>query len=159
MKTLMLRTGAVETDQGFTILECLIVICVAGIMSASLVLWMDNAFGRSELKSIAAQLEAEFLRVANRAKQTGRDQVVYIRRSATSTDFVFGQKVVRIAHPVTAEWVAAAEVGSSSELGAMVFFGAGGSSGGALELADSNLRTSIAIDWLTGRIKVAVSKP
>ena len=155
MKILILQTGATKTDRGFTILEFLVVICIAGIMSTSIALWMGNAFGRSELTKIAAQLEVEFSGMARQAKQTGRDRIVYIRRTPSSTDFMFGERAIRIVDPVTAGWVAAAEVGSSDELGAIVFFGAGGASGGTLELAEGKLKTSISIDWLTARIRVA----
>ena len=155
MKTSTWQTGVCRTDSGFTILEVLVVMCVAGIMSASLAIWMDNALGRSELTKIATQLEQEFNRTAARARQTGRDQVVRIRSSATSTDFLFRDKVVRIADPVKAGWVAAAEVGSSDQLATIVFFGTGGSSGGTLDLTDGTLKEKINVDWLTARVRIA----
>ena len=159
MKTSTSRTGASRTDSGFTILEFLIVICIAGIMSASLAIWMDNTFGRSELVKTMAQLESELGRAASLARQTGRDQLVRIKPTDISTDFEFKDKVVRIADPVKAGWVAAAEVGSSEELATIVFFGAGGSSGGTLELTDGPQKASISVDWLTARVRIMEQNP
>jgi len=134
-------------------LEFLIVICIAGLVSAAFAFSMSSMFSRSQFEAIAAELEGEFSRAADVARQSGRDQVVYVRPSEHSTTFAFGRKTIRVTAPMSAGWIAAAEAGTSSELGVIVFFGAGGSSGGTLELADERWRATIEIDWLSGRVK------
>lgn len=159
MRTSMSRTGASETDQGFTILEFLVVICIAGLVSAAFAFSMSNMFSRSQFEAVAAELEGEFARAADVARQSGRDQVVYVRTSEHSTTFAFGRKTIRVTEPISAGWVAAAEAGTSSELGVIVFFGTGGSSGGTLELADERWKATIEIDWLSGRVKATEGQP
>lgn len=153
VKTSISRTGANETDQGFTILEFLIVICIAGLVSAAFAFSMTSMFSRSQFEAIAAELEGEFSRAADVARQSGRDQIVYVRPFEHFTTFAFGRTTIRVSEPISAGWVAAAAAGTSSELGVIVFFGAGGSSGGTLELADERWRATIEIDWLSGRVR------
>ena len=155
----MLQTGPSRTDQGFTLLEFLLVISILSIVSASFALSLDSAFSRSELQDIAAQLEGRLSHAARLARQSGRDQRVYINRSEGLAEFVIEGQALRISEPVLAEWVAAAEVGSSTQLGVIVFFGAGGSSGGTLTLSEGIERTDIAIDWLTARIRTSEAGP
>ncbi len=155
MKTSISRTGWIGTNRGFTILEFLIVICIAGIVSTSLALWMGEAFNRQVVSTKASQIEAELWRTADLARRTGHDQVVYFRQSPSSSDLMFGQKVIKVIQPVTAEWTAAAEAGSSAEFGTIIFFSTGGSSGGTLTLSQGRSRTEVTIDWLTARITEA----
>jgi len=112
VRTSILRTGANETDHGFTILEFLVVICIAGLVSGAFAFSMNNLFGRSQFETIAAELQGEFSRVASAAPANGRDQAVYMRPSEHSTEFTFGRKSVRVTEPISAGWVAAAEAGN-----------------------------------------------
>jgi general secretion pathway protein H len=159
VRTLILRIGAIENDRGFTILELLVIICIAGFASGAFVFSMSGLYRRSQFETITSELEREFSHVAEAARRTGRDQVVYMRSSERATEFTFGRKSVRVTEPVSIEWVAAVEAGTSNDLGVIVFLGAGGSSGGVLRMASGNSKASIAIDWLSGRVRAAEQHP
>jgi general secretion pathway protein H len=159
VRTLILRIGTIENDRGFTVLELLVIICIAGLASGAFVFSMSSLFSRSRFETITSELEREFSHVADAARRTGRDQVVYMRSSERTTEFTFGRKSVRVAEPISIEWIAAAEAGTSTDLGVIVFLGVGGSSGGVLRIASGKSKASITIDWLSGRIRAADRHP
>jgi prepilin-type N-terminal cleavage/methylation domain-containing protein len=156
-KTAMSRIGAIGTDRGFTLLELLIVICIAGLISATFALSVGGTLGRSRHQALVLEVQVELSRVAEAARQTGLDQAVYIRALPAGTDLICGARTFRIAAPTSVEWIAAAELAGSGGAGGILFFGAGGASGGMLRISDAGATETITVDWLTGRVKLAGS--
>lgn len=159
MRTWILQIGPIGNDRGFTIVELLVVICIAGVASGAFIFSVNGLFSRSKFEAVTAELERELSQVAGAAQRTGRDQVVYMQSSGRATEFRFGRRSVWVAEPTSIEWVAAAEAGASNDFGAIIFLGVGGSSGGLLRLADGNSKASIVIDWLSGRVRVVEQRP
>lgn len=146
--------GPDATDQGFTLLELLVVLCLAGIVSGALAFAIGGALDRSSLQITSTSLASQLGKVSNLAQLTGRDQtVVLLRRSGLSEVFLNG-KVVRVSKPISVELISALEARASEGDGAIVFFGAGGSSGGTLKLSDGKDEASLSIDWLSGRVRL-----
>ena len=145
--------GAAATDQGFTLLELLIVLCLTGLVSGALAFAIGGALDRASFERTAADLENEFGRMASLARQTGLDQTVLLQRRGEASELVFGPKVVGIAEPFSVELTSALEARLVGKSYAVVFFGAGGSSGGTVKLTDGKGEGSISIDWLSGRVR------
>src|SRR5262249_4518049 len=136
-----------------TLLELLVVMTLLAIAAVAAAVWVPGIGDRFAVARSAAQLERELSRLAADAIRTGYDQTASLTNSRTRQTLAFGEKVEDLDPTVTMTWVAAAEAGSDSRRGMIVFFGTGGASGGQLELSRGAHHAVVVVDWLTGKVR------
>lgn len=131
-------------ETGFTLLELLIVMTLLALFSVAGSVWAPRYFGRASLDRAASNLERDLSKIAERARESGKDQSVQIT----------GEMRARYAgyDNVSWRWIAAKDAGTTEDAWAVTFFGTGGASGGAIELSSEYGRTVLSVDWLTGHV-------
>lgn len=120
-----------KTERGFTLLEMLITIAVMGLMMLLIAYYAQPHSHR---------LEAE------RAVQ----RVAALMRQDRGLAIATGQPV-RFTLPPLPGWLS---ITAQIPKNGLVFEPDGSSSGGAILLASSGMRSLVSADWLTGRISV-----
>jgi prepilin-type N-terminal cleavage/methylation domain-containing protein len=149
----------IADEQGFTLLELLVVIVLIALISATGTIWIPGIRDRLIIARAENQVEQELTRVAYNARRTGQDLKVQLE---TEGDFVALRtfdRAVRLDGGIRVDWVAAVEAGAGADGASIVYFGTGGASGGRLDLSRGAARASIVVDWLTGASRRLAEAP
>src|SRR6185437_920341 len=139
------RPRAVRRQRGFTLLEMIVVVAILGMMAMLIVSRGPMRSARLDLDGTAGQM-AQSLRLA-------RSQAIAHNRIVTWTvkpGEGFGP-ADRPPQPIPAGLA----VAQSETIG---FAGDGSSSGGQVILRGRGRQVAIAVDWLTGRVRLAESQ-
>jgi general secretion pathway protein H len=128
-----------RAEAGFTLIEMIVVLAVVGLIGGLVLMrqpWTSAAFEREATQRALA----EALRLArSRAIAQGRNVSVVTGTAGFSID---GSPVRTLpAHQAL----------SASRI---IFMPDGGSSGGTIVLAAGQTRSAVAVNWLTGRVRV-----
>lgn len=145
------RTEHSGGEAGFTLVEMLAVLAILAL-AATLVVGRVSERRTSDAVAVSIARSLALLReTRDAAIRSGRDQVAYV-------DTVDGRIIgpapraeVRFAPPSEVRLRAQSLERYPSGLTGVRFFGAGGSTGGAIAVEFEGRSRSIRIDWLTGR--------
>lgn len=148
-----------KADSGFTLLELLISIAILSLGSALGALWLPNMLDRMSLTRDVGAIDRLLASALLDARKTGRDQIVSIQSDGDGTIIKGPSSSITLQRGTTAQWTAAAEIGSDVKHGSILFFGTGGSTGGRISLVRDHARQSVAIDWLSGTTLADEAKP
>jgi len=145
--------------KGFTLLELLVVLSIAAMLTALVRPMYAAAVPGARLKSDTLNLAVSLRESRNRAVSSGSN--VGVLFDAVEVSYRVGDSKPR--NFSTGTKLAAAGFGAESasdrvgrlDQYELVFFADGSSSGASLELQNHAKAYRIDVDWLTGRIKVA----
>ncbi len=131
-------------DQGFTLIEVLVVLVVAGL-AIGLVL------GRGPMRSAGLETRAMANGIAGtlraaRSRAIAGDQPITVAIDPA-------RHLMRVG--AAAPRSLAGGVALAAPLAGITFAPDGSSSGGHIDLANGPFRMQVAVDWLTGRVSVA----
>jgi general secretion pathway protein H len=147
----MLKTSAIERAAGFTLLELVVALAIAALVTASMPVAWAQAFPRQTLRA-DAQAAAAALRIErDRAFASGRQVVVRVSGEAVQRVAPTDGAVWQPSRGGAMHWVPAT---GASEL--LVFYPDGSASAGALTLTRGARVTTVRVLETTGRIEVAV---
>jgi general secretion pathway protein H len=143
----------VSGQRGFTLLEILVVMALAGMMYA-LVPPMFSSGGGTEIRAAARQVAAG-LRKARGQAITGRQESTLtvdverrrFRVSGDAREYRLPERVELAVFTARAEAV-------DDKVAAIRFYPDGGSTGGAITIASGGIRYRVDIDWLTGDVAI-----
>jgi general secretion pathway protein H len=151
MKHRRSRTG----DRGFTLLELLVVLTVAGLLVTIAGPRLNDSVARARLQASGGRLAAILRRVRADAIRTAEPADVSIAADhqhyrAQGRDFALasGQNLI----------LADSGEADADGVAHLRFFPDGSSSGGNLTITGGNRRTSVAVDWLSGRVTIGESR-
>lgn len=148
----LVRSGS---DDGFTLLEVLVVMALLSLAAVMGALWLPDVGDRIVLARTASQLEQSLARLSADALQTGLDRSAVIARDGATQTFQIGGAIDRLDASISLSWIASVEAGSDRDQGKIIFFGTGGATGGKLELTRGNARAAVDIDWLTANVRTS----
>ena len=151
----MSPTGSGGHERGFTLLELLIVIALAGVFGVFAVDAYSRAQDGWQLRTVAEAIAKDLKRARNLSLRNARaaDFVFDVQNRRYGVDGMATGGVVP-AH-MDLEFVAAREVSGRQGVGRVRFFPDGTATGGRLVVRNHALQRVIRIDWLTGRVDVA----
>jgi general secretion pathway protein H len=136
---------------GFTLIEMMVVLVVLGL-ALTLIL------ARGPMRSVAAEAGsaagsvAQALRVA-RAQAIAQGRPLRVLLDAAGHR-VLPENLPAVALPAAVSMDVTDASGARMRAGVIGFAPDGSSTGGAVELADGGRRVRVAVDWLTGRVRV-----
>lgn len=136
-----------KEEAGFTLLEMTIVLVILGLALGLLALRGPMRSRGLELRAATEQM-AQTLRAA-RATAIAGDQVVEVALQPGGYRVGGGRF-----HPLPGVALSASTLLGAAQPG-IRFAADGSSSGGIVAVADGGRKARIAIDWLTGRVRIA----
>lgn len=139
-------------DDGFTLLEMLIVIAVAGLVASSAILWFPTLSDRLLTDRLANNIVQFLSRAAAIAQTTGRDQTISLNSDARALLSSAGERLA-LDDGFSVSWRSAREIQQVSADRIFVLFATGGSTGGSLEITHGATRATVEVDWLTGHVR------
>lgn len=144
-----------ERQDGFTLLELLVVLVVIGLMATAIPGFLLRDNDALELES-ATRRVAEGLRSAqNAAIIENRDQVFNL--DVEQRQFLAGSTGAPVQLPpdIALRFITARQEQTGSSAARIRFHPDGSSTGGRITLERRDLRSVIDVDWLTGLISIA----
>lgn len=140
---------------GFTLVELLVVLAVAGLLLAVVPPLISASMPGIELKA-AARRTAGALRLAREvAIAHGRDAAWVVDVESNAYRIDGDHRRGRLPGGLEIELVAAEEEMRSDSVGAIRFFPDGSSTGGRVILKRGDGGYQVGVNWLTGRILIA----
>lgn len=145
---------AATRHSGFTLLELMVVLVIAGIAYA---LILGTPFGRAsagDLKSAARTLASGLRTAQTTAMVTRRDSLLTL--DMESREFVVGAdpRVHSISDKIDLKLYTAQSEVSSERRGSIRFYPDGSSTGGRITLSSGERKYLVDVDWLTGRVSI-----
>ena len=141
--------------RGFTLVELLVVLAIAGLMMAVAPPLISSVMPGVELKA-AARRTAGALRLAREiAIAHGRDAAWVIDIDSNRYRIEGDHRAGSLPAGLDVELVAAEDEMQSDSVGAIRFFPDGSSTGGRVILKRGDGGYQVGVNWLTGRILIA----
>ncbi len=128
-------------DHGFTLLEMIVVLNILGLAAGLIMTRGPMHSSRLDADAAAHELAASLRLARGRAIAQNRDVAVVLGANGYAVD------------GVPARWMPSDEVLSGTTQ--IRFAPDGSSSGGAITVQGPASQVSIAVDWLTGRVRLA----
>lgn len=141
-------------QRGFTILEVVIVLVLAGIMYALLLAVPMRGASGADLKSAARTLASGLRQAQTTAMSTRRDAVLTV--DVDAREFLMPGEELPRKLPTGLDiklYTAQSEV-SSARKGAIRFYPDGSSTGGRITVSAGERKYLVDVDWLTGRVSI-----
>ncbi len=141
-------------QQGFTLLEIIIVLVIAAIMMTVVPPMISSALPGAELKAAARKVAAG-LRYARNKSLTSDEETTLMLDLETKQFNVSGKKKNFQIHKDLDLTLLTAESEMLTEnKGAIRFFPDGGSTGGRISLSTDKRKFVVDVDWLTGKVRI-----
>jgi general secretion pathway protein H len=140
-------------QRGMSLVEILLVmalIAATGLLAAGI---LTGGFDRMELRSSAREVAAQLRFARTRAIATGMPQRFTIDPAARAWQGAEGNGG-ELPASLQVQFTGAREVQPSADVGAIVFFGDGASTGGRVQLRMRDAAWNIDVAWLTGEVSL-----
>ena len=135
---------------GFTLLELLVVLVVMALAYGLVAPSLAALFDGPRLDDAARRLTGALREARGTAVAEGR--TIRFQPLPDGHGWRFGSRIGNVDERVVLSWRGAPAAGGPDGAPAILFFAAGGSGGGRLELATGTRRRLISVHWLTGRV-------
>jgi len=150
---LVFRPGRRPT--GFTLLELLVVLALAGVLIAIVPPLVTSAMPGVELKASARRVAAGLRLAREEAIRSGHDAAFTLDLEHRTFTVDGGYRAVTIPDHLDLKLEAAEAEMQDRRVGAVRFFPDGSSTGGRIILARDDRGYQVGVQWLTGRIRMA----
>lgn len=138
---------------GFTLLELLVVLTIAGLLLAIVAPGLSDAVTSARLRVTARQIEAALRET--RAAALRQAQPARLTVDAAGHGFATGSRNFVLPKGQSLSYAPfAGNLPNRPAAPAVEFLSDGSSTGGALIISNGRNQTRVAVDWLTGRISV-----
>lgn len=139
-----------SAGRGFTLLEILVVIAIAGLMAALTPLAYTRINEGAQYRDSVRSLWTSLRTLREQAQTTG--SITQLVMDTQAKQFNLGSEIYQLAPDLEVR-TTVANLGGSSDIAAIWFLPEGGSTGGSIEIIRPNGDgTRLRVDWLTGDI-------
>lgn len=142
-------------EAGYTLLELLVVITVAGLLTAAFATNIFTGKDSVELRAAAQDLTALLKRARGEALAENRETAVFIDVDQKVYGHEGGGRDYPLPPEADIRFLTAAEEVSRDSRGAIRFFPDGSATGGGLRLNQKGQSYQITVHWLTGQVSLA----
>jgi general secretion pathway protein H len=139
---------------GFSLLELLIVLAMAGLMLALVPPLFGNALASAEARTTARQITAALKQTRSTAVAGQNEAVLILDLRTREFQLEGGEKRRSLPENIAVTLTTAESERIAERAGGIRFFADGSSTGGRIELRTDTQYFVIDVDWLTGRISV-----
>ena len=138
--------------RGFTLLEVIVVLAIAGIIMAVVLGAPLRSATAGDLKASARMLASGLRQAQTTAITTRRDAVMTI--DVEAREFRVGNEARTVSDKVDLKLYTAQSEVSSERLGAIRFYPDGSSTGGRITVSSGERKYLVDVDWITGRVSI-----
>lgn len=141
-------------QQGFTLIEMLVVLTIAALIVGLALPRLTGAAEKATLRTAAHEVAAALRDTRSLAMTRGQTQAFVI--NTANGAFRAGQAAPgQLPRGIQLALVTAGADQESASQGRIRFFADGSSTGGGVLLASGRTRSRVLVDWLTGRVSIA----
>jgi len=141
-------------DSGFTLLEVIVVLALAGILYGLLLAVPMRGASVADLKSAARTLASGLRQAQTTAMVTRRDAVLTLDLDAREYVMPGDKEPRKLADGIDLKLYTAQSEVTSERKGAIRFYPDGSSTGGRITVASGERKFLVDVDWLTGRVSI-----
>ena len=141
-------------QRGFTLLEVIVVLVLAGIMYALLLAVPMRGASGADLKSAARTLASGLRQAQTTAMSTRRDAVLTVDVDAREFLMPGEEQPRKLPEGLDLKLYTAQSEVSSTRKGAIRFYPDGSSTGGRITVSAGERKYLVDVDWLTGRVSI-----
>ena len=142
-----------KQQSGFTLLEIIAVLVIAGIIYAILLSTPFGSASRGDLKAAARSLASGLRQAQTLAISSRRDAQFTL--DLESREFrVADTEVRRVSEKVDLKLFTAQSEVASERVGSIRFYPDGSSTGGRITVSSGERKYLVDVDWITGRVSI-----
>ena len=141
-------------QRGFTLLEVIVVLVLAGIMYALLLAVPMRGASGADLKSAARTLASGLRQAQTTAMSTRRDAVLTVDVEAREFLMPGEEQPRKLPDGLDLKLYTAQSEVSNARKGAIRFYPDGSSTGGRITVSAGERKYLVDVDWLTGRVSI-----
>jgi len=146
------RPAARRAQRGFSLLEVLLVAVLIAAVGTVTVFSLSGGMEGLRLRSVTREMSNELRHARARAIASGQTQRFELDVNAHTWSTGTGKRG-QWPEALDVRFTGARELQPRAEVGAIVFFADGASSGGRIELYQGEARMQIEVNWLTGQVR------
>ena len=139
-------------EDGFTLLELLIVLAIIGIVYASLPGSVFSSSASLEVRATARDVADSLRRARGQAIAGNKEVVFFLDVGLRRYGIVDEQKTTEFGENIAVRFTTAREELRSRDEGAIRFFPDGSATGGVVTIDGAQQRLQIKVRWLTGQV-------
>ena len=143
-----------DGQAGFTLLEVIVVLVLAGIIYALLLAVPMRGASVADLKSAARTLASGLRQAQSTALSTRRDAVLTIDLDAREFEVTGSEGARSLPRDLDLKLYTAQTEVASERKGSIRFYPDGSSTGGRITVAAGERKYLVDVDWLTGRVSI-----
>jgi general secretion pathway protein H len=141
-------------SRGFTLLELIIVLVIAGMTMAMLVSFSGKGASAADLKASARSLANGLRAAQSTAMAQRRDAVLTIDVDSREFSFSGETRTHKLPEGVELKLYTAQTEVESQRKGSIRFYPDGSSTGGRITVSSGERKFLVDVDWLTGRVAI-----
>ncbi|WP_428033770.1 pilus assembly FimT family protein [Amphritea sp.] len=140
-----------QRQTGFTLLELLVVMAIAGMLLALVIPRFGAAFSGAQFQKQVHDLTTTLNQARNTASETG--QIVKLELSTADRSLINSAGETLFSWSENSELVFINSEQQPLESGYLLFIPNAGSNGATLQLTQQDKKTNFSINWLTGGVR------
>ena len=141
-------------QRGFTLLEIIIVLAIAGIAYAILLAVPSRGASIADLKASARVLASGLRQAQSMAMATKQDAVLTLDLDAREFQLPGEKGARKLPDGIDLKLYTAQSEVTSDKRGAIRFYPDGSSTGGRITVASGERKYLVDVEWLTGRVTI-----
>lgn len=146
---------AVRAARGFTLLEVILVLVIAGVMMAVVLGFPLRSASAGDLKAAARALASGLRQAQTVAITTRKDATLTLDLESREFRVNGDGEVRKVSDRLDLKLFTAQQEVQSERVGSIRFYPDGSSTGGRITVAAGERKYLVDVDWITGRVTIS----